>query len=101
MARIMARILVGTADQGADQDAELDNGELDAGLLEGYDLEGYDLDADQIEFSGVTISLRYYYSLLGLAKAHRLPVKLVTELLLTEAIDIAIRQGTGPFIGLN
>ena len=97
MARIMARILVGTTEQtGADQDAELDNGELDAGLL-----EGYDLDADQIEFSGVTISLRSYYSLLGLAKARRLPVKLVTELLLTEAIDIAIRQGTGTFIVLN
>jgi len=92
----MARILVETADQGTDQDAELDNGELDAGIL-----EGYDLDADQIEFSGVTISLRSYYSLLGLAKARRLPVKLVTELLLTEAIDIAIRQGTGAFIGLN
>ena len=97
----MARILVETADQGADltgadQDAELDNGELDASVL-----EGYDLDADQIEFSGVTISVRSYYSLLGLAKARRLPVKLVTELLLTEAIDIAIRQGTGAFIVLN
>ena len=94
----MARILVETTEQkGAELDnGELDNGELDAGLL-----EGYDLDADQIEFSGVTISLRSYYSLLGLAKARRLPVKLVTELLLTEAIDIAIRQGNGAFIGLN
>ena len=93
----MARVLIEIGEEtSGEQDAELNNGELDASFL-----EGYDLDADQIEFSGVTISLRSYYSLLGLAKARRLPVKLVAELLLTEAIDIAIRQGTGAFIGLN